>query len=194
MWRSPVSVHVWGACGRGFKSRHPDISSPFRRKADWTFYFRTAQLAAAEGNKKDKRREVPEGLLRRDTGHSSAYWRITPAQVRPQISFYHFNCTAQLAAAEGNKKDKRREVPEGLLRRDTGHSSAYWRITPAQTRPQISFYNFNCTAQFAAAEGNKKDRRRHLMDGLLRKYNSFHDLLLKAFFQTLLGYLAVSFG
>ena len=24
VWRSPVSVHVWGACGRRFKSCHPD--------------------------------------------------------------------------------------------------------------------------------------------------------------------------
>ena len=24
MWRSPVSVHGWGPCGRRFKSCHPD--------------------------------------------------------------------------------------------------------------------------------------------------------------------------
>lgn len=30
MWRSPVSVHGWGPCGRRFKSCHPD--EPIDRK------------------------------------------------------------------------------------------------------------------------------------------------------------------
>ncbi len=43
MWRSPVSVHGWGPCGRRFKSCHPDHKG-FKAKQKPLKYMKTNEI------------------------------------------------------------------------------------------------------------------------------------------------------
>jgi hypothetical protein len=51
MWRSPVSVHGWGPCGRRFKSCHPDKQTPNFFEVGCFFWVCT-QLYCCEKTKK----------------------------------------------------------------------------------------------------------------------------------------------
>ena len=69
MWRSPVSVHVWGACGRGFKSRHPDSKSPSALAAGLFLFGANRACLSEQANKKGQRAATgSDGLWRRVSG------------------------------------------------------------------------------------------------------------------------------
>ena len=97
MWRSPVSVHGWGPCGRRFKSCHPDLAKSDLCK-QITFLFpkvRQTKFGNTEGNKKVGRRMpslfiYQEGLL----GFYKSYipWKRNSTVLSLEFSDGSFSC------------------------------------------------------------------------------------------------------